>query len=258
MAIESIEYIDVTEWKPRSQPMVATNPLGIYNCAGYPVYLVWNDPQCRWDVLQPTYHKIGRPVMSIDCASSGCGIDQVITAGDIVVQQCDNCGEQYERVPAIVGEMQDYVKELNMSCGDGCTPSIQYGKMCVMCADGSIAKSDKDLPTVDGYMLTNFGKIAPDEDEDGIPERCGLSATKARICFIGCSETIDADYVDFTQIKPATDIVFDCTTCPTLDWDKTAMWVLCVGGAETGGSGECECTDCEQSSPSSTPSATGA
>ena len=257
LGIESIEYIDVTEWKPRVQPLKAKNPLGIYNCPDYPVYLIWNDPSCGWDVLQPTYVRIGRPVLGIECADSGCGIDQWRTLQDIAVQQCQDCG-QTSREPAIIGEMVDYVKDVDMTCGTGCSPKVTYGRICKMCADDSDAKGDKELPTAEGYFLTSFGQASMDEDEDGEYESCGLVAMKARYCFVGCVEQVSPDGVDFQKLEPATDVVFDCSSCPTLDWDKTSIWGLCVGVGSAGTSGECECSPCEASSASATPSATGA
>jgi len=253
MEIESIEYIDVTDWLPREQPKIAKNPMGIYNCAGLPVYAVWNDESCGWDLLQPTYHRIGKVMLDMGCSEGDCGIDKEKTMSDVVVQQCEQCG-QTNREQAIAGEMVDFVKEVDLSCSSGCSPSIQYGKACVMCSDGSSPKGNKPLPTVEGYMLTGFGPYSRDEDDDNVFEQCGLQAFKSRVCFIGCAESADNDFVNFERIEMATEVAFSCDPCPAFDWDKGAIWGLCkeVGAAQS--PAECECAPCEASSASATPS----
>ena len=214
LGIDDIEYLDA-DWHPREQPKEAVNELNIHNCDGKPVYLVWNDQGCVWNVLQPSYQIIGKVLLEIGCSDGSCGIDQTRTKSNVVAQQCEMCGEQ-TRDQAIAGSMVE--------------------------------------------LVSGIGPFGVDDNSDGEYDTCGIVALKKRVCVL-CAGSDDgyADYVHFTKLEPATDIVFDCSSCPTLDWDKTSIWGLCVGTSPSAGTGgSCECSPCEASSASATPSATGA
>ena len=248
--------LDVCDWDPDPKPTSFLNPAGLYACINDVLLLQWNDCECQWTLINVQPHVLEPPIQDIFCGTGECTLRATKPKSSIVVQQCVMC-EETEDVTLITGTRVTVVTGIENGTGGSNVATVLTG---ISVSD----LSGEETPSC-GLAQANLGltstpaKVkrksycmfcAQEADED--------DAVGANLLSVGSAGT--GSTIQFEEATPATDIDFTCDPCPALEWDKTSMWVLCIGSPSAGSPGECTCVDCDDGSgtPSSTPSATGA
>ena len=248
--------LDVCDWDPDPKPTSFLNPAGLYACINDVLLLQWNDCECQWTLINVQPHVLEPPIQDIFCGTGECTLRATKPKSSIVVQQCVMC-EETEDVTLITGTRVTVVTGIENGTGGSNVATVLTG---ISVSD----LSGEETPSC-GLAQANLGltstpaKVkrksycmfcAQEESED--------DAVGANLLSVGSAGT--GSTIQFEEATPATDIDFTCDPCPALEWDKTSMWVLCIGSPSAGSPGECTCVDCLEGSgtPSSTPSATGA
>lgn len=244
------KHLDSCNWG--DPPTTAENPLILNGCKGRKVIAVWAEEDCGWKVVSVSDEKLPDYMKDIKCKTGSCAAQKVTKLypryGHFC--HCDSDPDQ-ESDSQLTGTRITYATGVELGAETGSTG-------CSFLSGTSTDSGTEESPKCDIV----FASRALEYQATVVKRRSACvfcaeeeSATDATgPAVLACGDAGDPERVSFTKVQAATTIEFTCAPCPELAWNKTAFYALCVGSEATGGSGECDCGPCPESSASATPS----